>query len=282
MGIRPAPFLYEITKRILVLRRAYVRCALSKVSEGINAKEDYYEDGSEEGLPSPWCHHRMDLRLHDFKACNEKRLVKLPNDGESPEMVDDGDSVGWTVSSSLLEVLVPSSSLPEQPPGTSRSHDLMGAPSDGGSSASSTKGYRRQTWPRGHSASAAGACTATVDAEGPEGTAPVVRELEDGGKEDEHCRIAMTSVMAVNSLRYSGSLESSPQRPLPTNNVYGGGSLATETSPTEKKTSHMNVNLRGGDVMVTIPPRFQLGELHAAAWMQWKGIKAILRESCVL
>lgn len=312
MGIRPAPLLYETTKRILLLRRAYVRCTLSKVSEGSNAKENYYycirhdqqhnKGCSEEGLPPPWCQHRMDLRLHDFKACNEKRLVKPPDDGESPEMIDDGDSVGWTVSSSLLEILVPSSSPPEpssahkQPARTTRSHDPTGAPGDGGSAASSTKGYRRQTWPRGPSASAAGASTATVDVDGPEETTPVERELEDGGKEDdemrhdcridmhpyEHCEIAITRVVAVNSLSYSRSMRSSPKRPFPSGNVYRDGGLATETSPTEKKTSHMNVKLCCGDVMVTIPPRFQLGELHAAAWMQWKGIKAILRESCVL
>lgn len=244
----------------------------------------------------------MDLRLHEFKTCNEKRLSKPPDDGESPEMMDDRDSVEWTVSSSLLEILVPASSPPEtsstheQPASTTRSHDATGAPGDGGCA----KGYRRQTWPRGPSASAAGTGTATVDAYEPEETTPVVTELDDGGEEGdemrhdcridmhphEHCGLVMTRVMVVNSLSYSRTLESSPQWLSPSGNVYGDGGcrqgLVSETSPTKRKTSHMNVNLRAGDVLVTIPPCFRLGDLHAAVSMQWKGIEAILRESCVL
>ena len=147
VGLPAPPPPVEFTRRVL-LRRAFIRCALSEVTkenpppqasqtvsrspchpgpfttdgrssphpatEGTNSVPEgvFEEESSTRSLPSspsssPWCHHRAEVRLTNFKMRvkkKKKKKIERENDAE------------MTIGAGLLEILVPAPPPLPRPP----------------------------------------------------------------------------------------------------------------------------------------------------------------------
>lgn len=317
LGLPPSTPPREFTRRVL-LRKAYLRCALSAVSRDRpppppSAREvsSFDTAGLDDPLPS-WCRHRVDLRLVDSEITIKRNII------------DAGVVSGGTDASVELPPIHASSSdegkrhgSPSVPaaegdhegristtPCSDDQEQRLFSSSAGWDANSCGDATERS--PSGRDDFLLQDCAAHEDSEivmtahlmeilAPSSPHLLTEDEDDNNqeREDERADVPTTSkLITIDSLTYRKGLTWVP-RSYPESSCGKESPAAGEGEMAEGQIlpaqllegllqSQMNFELRARHIALSLPPKYQLGNLHVAALLQWKGIQAALGECWVV
>lgn len=294
IGLSPATPPRQFTRRVL-LRKAYLHCALSAVSQdgplpppssrGVSS----FEPGKLGVLPC-WCGHRADVRLIDSEIIMKRNIVDVGVGGGTDAMGelppahvrgDQGkrDEASVTTAEGCNEARI----------GTAPCID------DQDRRSSSSSAGRKRLLQDSEREDSELFMTARVLKIFAPSSPQCLEEHEDKikqerGGERTNARTA-SKLITIDSLTYRRGLKWAP-RSSPEDSCGKEDRTARDMERAEGQSlpaqlleglsqSRMYIDVRARHIALSLPPRYQLGNLHAAALLQWKGIQAALGECSV-